>query len=120
MVGIQFLCNFGITGIGPILPLYIKDMLGGGSEIIATIVGIIIFLAGGASALCSLSTRGGNGPRFSAAAFDSGDRFCGTDFYHAVYDDKRVGAWFLPCRYRNRHGVHHACGQYAHRTGGAQ
>ena len=56
MVGIQFLCNFGITGIGPILPLYIKDMLGGGSEIIATIVGIIIFLAGGASALCSLST----------------------------------------------------------------
>ena len=56
MVGIQFLCNFGITGIGPILPLYIKDMLVGGSEIIATIVGIIIFLAGGASALCSLST----------------------------------------------------------------
>ena len=56
MVGIQFLCNFGITGIGPILPLYIKDMLGGGLEIIATIVGIIIFLAGGASALCSLST----------------------------------------------------------------
>lgn len=45
-----------VGGIGPILPLYIKDMLGGGSEIIATIVGIIIFLAGGASALCSLST----------------------------------------------------------------
>ncbi len=55
MVGMQFLCNFGITGIGPILPLYIRQMIGSDSEIIATIVGVIIFLAGGASAMCSLS-----------------------------------------------------------------
>lgn len=33
MVGIQFLCNFGITGIISILPLYIKDMLGGGRRL---------------------------------------------------------------------------------------
>ena len=55
MIILQFLCNFGITGIGPVLPLYIRDMIGGNSDMIATIVGIIIFLAGGVSALCSLS-----------------------------------------------------------------
>lgn len=55
MVGMQFLCNFGITGIGPILPLYIKEMMGGDAQLIATTVGIIIFLAGGVSASCSLS-----------------------------------------------------------------
>lgn len=55
MVGMQFLCNFGITGIGPILPLYIKEMMGGDADLIATTVGIIIFLAGGVSAACSLS-----------------------------------------------------------------
>jgi len=55
MVFMQFLCNFGITGIGPILPLYIKNMIGADSQIVATIVGVIIFLSGGASAACSLS-----------------------------------------------------------------
>lgn len=54
MILLQFFCNFGMTGIGPILPLYVREMLGN-SPAVATIVGFIIFLAGGASALSSLS-----------------------------------------------------------------
>ena len=50
----QFLCNFAMTGIGPILPLYIRSMMGGDAKAVATIVGIIIFLAGGSSAMASL------------------------------------------------------------------
>ena len=55
MTFMQFLCNFGITGIGPILPLYIKSMMGD-SPIVATVVGFIIFISGGCSALASLNT----------------------------------------------------------------
>ena len=51
----QFLCNFGITGIGPILPLYIKHYMDVDEAFVATIVGIVIFLAGLFSALASLS-----------------------------------------------------------------
>lgn len=55
MTFMQFLCNFGITGIGPVLPLYIKDMIGNDTEIVATIVGFIIFIAAGISAFMSLN-----------------------------------------------------------------
>lgn len=55
MTFMQFLCNFGITGIGPILPLYVKDMAGGEADMVATVVGFIIFIAGGTSALASLN-----------------------------------------------------------------
>lgn len=55
LVGLLFLSNFGITGIGPILPLYIKHYMTVPSEYVATIVGIIIFGAGLLSALASLS-----------------------------------------------------------------
>nr|WP_252894183.1 MFS transporter [Veillonella denticariosi] len=56
LVGMQFLCNFGITGIGPILPLYIKHYMNVNDEYVATIVGgVIIFGAGIFSALASLS-----------------------------------------------------------------
>ncbi len=55
MVMLQFLCNFGMTGIGPILPLYIKDMMGGDALAVATIVGVIIFIAGGTSVCASLT-----------------------------------------------------------------
>ena len=51
----QFLCNFGITGIGPILPLYIKDMAGNDTDMVATLVGFIIFIAAGVSAFMSLN-----------------------------------------------------------------
>ena len=54
MIFLQFLCNFAMTGIGPILPLYIRGMMGGDAKAVATIVGIIIFLAGGSSAMASL------------------------------------------------------------------
>lgn len=54
MVLLQFLCNCGMTGIGPILPLYIKEMMGGDAMAVATIVGIIIFIAGGTSVMASL------------------------------------------------------------------
>lgn len=55
MVMLQFLCNCGMTGIGPILPLYIKEMMGGGAMAVATIVGIIIFVAGATSVTSSLN-----------------------------------------------------------------
>ena len=55
LVGMLFLCNFGITGIGPILPLYIKHYMHMSDEFVATIVGIIIFGAGLFSALASIS-----------------------------------------------------------------
>ena len=55
MTFMQFLCNFGITGIGPILPLYVKQMLGSQSDLVATLVGFIIFIAGGCSAFMSLN-----------------------------------------------------------------
>lgn len=55
MVMMQFLCNCGMTGIGPILPLYIKEMMGGDAMAVATIVGIIIFIAGGTSVTSSLN-----------------------------------------------------------------
>lgn len=55
MVMLQFLCNCGMTGIGPILPLYIKEMMGGDAMAVATIVGIIIFIAGAASVTSSLN-----------------------------------------------------------------
>lgn len=60
MILLQFLCNFGMTGIGPILPLYVKEMMGGDAAIVATLVGIIIFAAGGTSVAASLSV-----PRFT-------------------------------------------------------
>lgn len=52
---LQFLCNFGMTGIGPILPLYVKEMMGGDAIIVATVVGMIIFVAGATSIAASLS-----------------------------------------------------------------
>ncbi len=55
LVFILFLCNFGITGIGPILPLYIKHYMSVNDDFVATIVGIIIFGAGVFSALASIS-----------------------------------------------------------------
>lgn len=55
MVMLQFLCNCGMTGIGPILPLYIKEMMGGDAMAVATIVGIIIFVAGATSVTSSLN-----------------------------------------------------------------
>ena len=55
MVMLQFLCNCGMTGIGPILPLYIKEMMGGDAMAVATIVGVMIFAAGGTSVISSLS-----------------------------------------------------------------
>lgn len=55
MVMLQFLCNCGMTGIGPILPLYIKEMMGGDAMAVATIVGIIIFIAGATSVTSSLA-----------------------------------------------------------------
>lgn len=55
MILLQFLCNFGMTGIGPILPLYVQRMMGGDAQIVATIVGIIIFVAGATSIVASLS-----------------------------------------------------------------
>lgn len=55
MVMLQFLCNCGMTGIGPILPLYIKEMMGGDAMAVATIVGIIIFVAGATSVASSLN-----------------------------------------------------------------
>lgn len=61
MILLQFLCNFGMTGIGPILPLYVQRMMGGDAQIVATIVGIIIFAAGATSIVASLSV-----PRFTA------------------------------------------------------
>ncbi len=57
MILLQFLCNAGMTGIGPILPLYIKEMMGSGAEAVATTVGIIIFAAGGVSCCASLSVQ---------------------------------------------------------------
>lgn len=54
MIMLQFLCNFGMSGIGPILPLYIQRMMGADAAIVATIVGIIIFAAGGMSVCSSL------------------------------------------------------------------
>lgn len=60
MIMLQFLCNFGMTGIGPILPLYIQRMMGGDAMAVATIVGIIIFAAGGMSVCASLLV-----PRFT-------------------------------------------------------
>ncbi len=54
MVMLQFLCNCGMTGIGPILPLYIKEMMGGDAMAVATIVGVMIFAAGGTSVISSL------------------------------------------------------------------
>lgn len=55
MILLQFLCNFGMTGIGPILPLYVQRMMGGDAQSVATIVGIIIFAAGATSIVASLS-----------------------------------------------------------------
>ena len=55
LVMLQFLCNCGMTGIGPILPLYIKEMMGGDAMAVATIVGIIIFIAGATSVTSSLN-----------------------------------------------------------------
>jgi len=55
LVFMQFLCNFGITGIGPILPLYIKENMNIDMSFVATAVGLIIFAAGICSAGASLS-----------------------------------------------------------------
>lgn len=55
LAAIQFLCNFGITGMGPIFPLYLEKMVGGEATAIASLVGFLIFLSGGADALASLS-----------------------------------------------------------------
>lgn len=53
MVLLQFLVNFGLTGIGPILPLYVKEMLGS-SPIVATISGTLMFSAGFLSAMAAI------------------------------------------------------------------
>lgn len=55
LVFMQFLCNFGLTGIGPILPLYIKHFMPVDPSLVASIVGVIIFSAGIASAIASLN-----------------------------------------------------------------
>lgn len=55
LVALQFLCNFGITGMGPIFPLYLEKMIGADATAIASLVGFLIFLSGGADALASLS-----------------------------------------------------------------
>ena len=55
MLLVQFLTQFAIQGIGPILPLYIQS-LGSGSSNIASISGGIIALAGLTSAIASASS----------------------------------------------------------------
>lgn len=57
LIVMQFLCNFGMTGIGPILPLYVQQMMHGDAKIVATIVGAIIFVSGATSVLASLSVQ---------------------------------------------------------------
>lgn len=57
LIVMQFLCNFGMTGIGPILPLYVQQMMKGDAEIVATIVGVIIFISGATSVAASLSVQ---------------------------------------------------------------
>lgn len=54
MTFMMFLVNFGITGIGPILPLYLQNMIGRDASV-ATLVGFIIFLSGGCEAFMSLN-----------------------------------------------------------------
>lgn len=55
LAALQFLCNFGITGMGPIFPLYLENMVGGKASAIASLVGFLIFLSGAADAVSSLS-----------------------------------------------------------------
>jgi DHA1 family multidrug resistance protein-like MFS transporter len=54
MTLLMFLVNFGITGIGPILPLYLQNDLHVTTDV-ATLVGFIIFLTGGCEAIVSLN-----------------------------------------------------------------
>lgn len=54
MMGIQFLVNFALMGLGPILPLYIKSMIGP-SPALASISGFILAIGGVTSALSALN-----------------------------------------------------------------
>lgn len=56
MMGIQFLVNFALMGLGPILPIYIKGMVGD-TGALASISGIILAIGGLAGALSSLNMR---------------------------------------------------------------
>ena len=91
MTFMQFLCNFGITGIGPILPLYIKQMVGTDSELVATMVGFIIFISGGCSAVMSLNVG---------------------RLTEAIRPHRSGG---LAGHYRSGHGAHCALHEYHHR-----
>ena len=54
MMLIQFFVNFALTGLGPILPLYVKGMVGD-TAVLASISGIILAIGGVASATTSLN-----------------------------------------------------------------
>ncbi len=54
MMIMQFMVNFALTGVGPILPLYIKSMVNN-TAAIASISGFIIALGGFASAFTSMN-----------------------------------------------------------------
>ncbi len=56
MMIVQFLVQFGLTGIGPIIPLYLKGLTGDEAAL-ATISGTIIALGGIASALSSFNVN---------------------------------------------------------------
>jgi MFS transporter, DHA1 family, multidrug resistance protein len=113
MIFLQFLCNFGMTGIGPILPLYIREMLGN-NPAVATIVGFIIFLAGAMSALSSLlvnhlTARVGHAPHP-----DWLDVLCRRILYSAVPHAQRLGTGTVPRPDRFVHGPGYAGGQHGY------
>lgn len=54
MMGIQFFVSFALMGIGPILPIYIKMMVGN-TPTLATICGIILAVGGFSSALSAMN-----------------------------------------------------------------
>lgn len=53
LAGIQALCNMGITAMGPVLPLYIREMEGVSDGNAAVLSGFVLFLCGMGSALSS-------------------------------------------------------------------
>ena len=114
MTFMQFLCNFGITGIGPILPLYIKSIMGD-SPIVATVVGFIIFISGG----CRRARIAQYRPHHVALRHPSGahhrDDIRRLHLHHAVPHDDRRGTWFLPRHHGPWHGLHRTVHEYDHR-----
>lgn len=95
MTFMQFLCNFGITGIGPILLLYIKSMMGD-SPIVATVVGFIIFISGGCSALASLNTGRITSRFVIHRVLITATIFVGFTFIMQYLMTTVAGFWFLP------------------------